>query len=110
MCAIAGSVAMYEATGDAPTIDEPVYLSAGVASLVRHDLRLNPQHPPLAKAVAALPVLFAGPVLPAGGVWEHHRDRVYARAFQEAARRRHQLRELTVLMRIVPVIELVLSG
>ena len=44
-----------QAWTDAPTYDEPIYLSAGVTSLLGHDLRLNPEHPPLAKALAALP-------------------------------------------------------
>lgn len=110
LCLAAGAIAFYEATGDAPTIDEPVYVSAGVASLERHDLRLNPQHPPLAKALAALAVLIARPSLPGGAVWAHHRDRVYARVFQEQARRRHQLRELTLLSRLFGVLALMGSG
>jgi hypothetical protein len=110
LCLLAAGVGVYEATADAPTIDEPVYVSAGVASLVRHDLRLNTQHPPLAKALAALPVLLALPSLPSGRLWQHHHDRPYARAFQERARVSDQLHEITLLSRIVPLLELILSG
>ena len=40
-----------------PTYDEPVHLFAGYAYLKWGDLRINPEHPPLAKALAALPLL-----------------------------------------------------
>lgn len=40
-----------------PTFDEPMYLSSGYAILDRGDHRLMPMHPPLAKALAALPFL-----------------------------------------------------
>jgi hypothetical protein len=110
LCLAAGGIGLCEATGDAPTIDEPVYVSAGVASLERHDLRLNPQHPPLAKALAAIPVLLARPWLPGGRAWERHHERSYARVFLMEARHRRQLRELTLLSRIVPLLELMASG
>lgn len=41
-----------------PTIDEPVYVAAGVVYLREHDLRYNPEHPPLGKLIIG-----AGPVL-----------------------------------------------
>ena len=66
LCAAAASMCLWEATQDSPTIDEPVYVTAGLTGLVRHDLRLNPQHPPLAKVLAALPVLAENPGLPGG--------------------------------------------
>lgn len=40
-----------------PTSDETAHLAAGYSYLVTHDYRLNPEHPPLAKMVAALPLL-----------------------------------------------------
>lgn len=110
LCLGVGAMGFYEAANDAPTIDEPVYVSAGLASIVHHDLRMNTQHPPLAKALAALPVLLADPVVPLGRVWAHGRDRPYARVFQQEARVHHQLHELTLLSRIVPLLELLASG
>ena len=47
-----------EARADAPTFDEPVYVSAGLAALLHHDVTLNDEHPPLPKVLAVLPVLF----------------------------------------------------
>jgi Flp pilus assembly protein TadD len=40
-----------------PTVDEPVHLFAGYSSLKWGDFRANPEHPPLAKIWAALPLL-----------------------------------------------------
>jgi len=55
-------------SGDAPTYDEPAHLAAGVASLTQRDLRLDIEHPPLVKALAALPVVLADVRLPSGGL------------------------------------------
>jgi hypothetical protein len=40
-----------------PTFDEPVHVVAGYSYLKWGDYRVNPEHPPLAKALAALPLL-----------------------------------------------------
>src|SRR4051794_28303301 len=39
-----------------PTTDETTHLAAGVSYLGAHDFRLNPEHPPLLKMLAALPL------------------------------------------------------
>jgi hypothetical protein len=39
------------------TYDEPIYVTAGYTHLALHDYRVNPQTPPLAKLVAAAPLL-----------------------------------------------------
>jgi len=41
-----------------PTSDESFHLMAGYSYLRWGDFRINPEHPPLAKALAALPLLF----------------------------------------------------
>src|SRR5262245_38589655 len=40
-----------------PTSDETAHLVAGYSYLITHDYRLNPEHPPLVKMLAALPLL-----------------------------------------------------
>lgn len=50
---------MWSAAGDSPTYDEPADLAAAVAYVRHHDLRFNPEHPPLAKALSGLPFLVA---------------------------------------------------
>src|SRR5256885_15581866 len=45
------------------TSDEVAHLPAGYTYWKTHDLRLNPEHPPLAKLLAALPLLALRPKL-----------------------------------------------
>jgi len=49
------------ATLDSQTSDEAVHLSAGYTYLTRGDYRFNPEHPPLVKILAALPLLVIQP-------------------------------------------------
>jgi tetratricopeptide (TPR) repeat protein len=44
-------------TQKSPTVDEPIHLFAGYAYVKWSDFRANPEHPPLAKILAALPLL-----------------------------------------------------
>ena len=46
------------AMSDSQTTDEGVHLSAGYTYLTKRDFRFNPEHPPLVKELAALPLLF----------------------------------------------------
>ncbi|SFO57138.1 Dolichyl-phosphate-mannose-protein mannosyltransferase [Actinomadura madurae] len=48
-----------------PTIDEPVYVATGVVYLREHDLRYNPEHPPLGKLIIGAGAVAAGPRLDA---------------------------------------------
>ncbi|MBL1097368.1 phospholipid carrier-dependent glycosyltransferase [Streptomyces coffeae] len=41
-----------------PTIDEPVYVGAGVVNVQEHSLRYNPEHPPLGKLIIGAGTLF----------------------------------------------------
>ena len=43
---------------DSLTMDEVAHLPAGYSYLTQQDMRLNPEHPPLLKDIAALPLLF----------------------------------------------------
>ena len=44
---------------DSIIVDEVPHIGAGYSYLVKKDMRLNPEHPPLAKDLAAVPLLFA---------------------------------------------------
>jgi len=50
---------------DSVTMDEVAHLPAGYSYLTQKDMRLNPEHPPLMKDLAAIPLLFIKN-LPAG--------------------------------------------
>ena len=43
-----------------PTYDEPAHIGAGLSYLRTRDFKVNLQHPPLLKELAALPLLVAG--------------------------------------------------
>jgi hypothetical protein len=45
---------------ESATVDEIAHVGAGLSYLQRLDLRLNPEHPPLGKALAALPLAIRG--------------------------------------------------
>ena len=44
--------------GNSPTSDEPVHLTAGYTHLHTRDYRMNPEHPPLVKLLAAVSLSF----------------------------------------------------
>lgn len=49
---------------DSQTTDEAVHVLAGYTYLTKRDFRFNPEHPPLVKILAALPLLAIKPNLP----------------------------------------------
>jgi 4-amino-4-deoxy-L-arabinose transferase-like glycosyltransferase len=53
-----GTLHVLAARQESQTIDEAVHLSAGFSYLKTGDFRLNPEHPPLIKMLAALPLVF----------------------------------------------------
>lgn len=56
MAALAGGAALRESA----TFDEVAHIGAGVSYWQKLDLRFNPEHPPLAKALAAAPLVLRG--------------------------------------------------
>lgn len=48
----------YQASTNSSVSDEVAHLSAGYSYLKFHDYRLNPEHPPFAKQLGAVPLLF----------------------------------------------------
>jgi hypothetical protein len=93
-----------EARADAPTFDEPVYVSAGVAAVLHHDVTLNDEHP-LAKVLAVLPVLVTHPVVPPNGPWSGNDEESYAARFVAAQLAAGKLRNVTFASRLVPSTE-----
>ncbi len=51
-------ISIFNAQNDALTFDEVAHIPAGYSYLTLHDMRLNPEHPPLIKDLAAFPLLF----------------------------------------------------
>jgi 4-amino-4-deoxy-L-arabinose transferase-like glycosyltransferase len=94
-----------EAWADSPTFDEPVYVSAGLAGVLHHDVTINEEHPPLAKVLAVLPVLFTHPVVPANGSWSGNDEYTYGARFVSAQLAAGTLRRVTFASRLVPLAE-----
>jgi 4-amino-4-deoxy-L-arabinose transferase-like glycosyltransferase len=101
------ALGLVQARTDAPTFDEPVYVSAGLAAVLHHDVTLNDEHPPLPKVLAVLPVLLARPVVPANGGWSGNDEQSYAARFVAAQLASGKLREVTFASRLVPLAETV---
>lgn len=55
--ALAGSAMFFTARTDSAIMDELPHIPAGYSYVSQMDFRLNPEHPPLVKALAALPLL-----------------------------------------------------
>ena len=51
-------ISLLSIKNDTLTFDEPAHIGAGYSYLIKNDYRLNPEHPPLAKDLAAFPLLF----------------------------------------------------
>ncbi len=54
-------VSILNAWNDAIIYDEVAHIPAGYSYLIEHDMRLNPEHPPLIKDLSAIPLLFLRP-------------------------------------------------
>ncbi len=54
-------LAVFSIKDDVFTFDETVHVAAGYSYLTQKDYRLNPEHPPLIKDLAAFPLLFLNP-------------------------------------------------
>ena len=52
------TLAIFSVKNDSVTTDESPHITAGYSYLTQKDMRLNPEHPPLIKDLAAAPLLF----------------------------------------------------
>src|SRR4051812_44846916 len=60
---------------ESATVDEVSHIGSGLSYLQKLDLRLNPEHPPLAKVFAASPLVFRGTSADyEGPVWKEADD------------------------------------
>ena len=71
ICAASFFLMWRASSGDSAIMDELAHIPAGYGYVHNLDYRLNPEHPPLLKALAALPALFLNPVFPTGAqAWQ----------------------------------------
>lgn len=97
---------------DSLTMDELAHLPAGYSYLTQKDMRLNPEHPPLVKDLAALPLLFIKDIefpsdIPAwqediNGQWDFGRYFLYQTG--------NPIEKMIFLGRILMILVLILLG
>jgi 4-amino-4-deoxy-L-arabinose transferase-like glycosyltransferase len=76
------TLALVSAAGDSVTSDEVAHLPAGYTYVQTGDFRLNPQHPPLVKALAAVPLLsFELARVEDVDGWKQGQDRIFGANF-----------------------------
>ncbi len=97
------ALGLVQAWRDSPTFDEKFHLAGGVTALTDHKLRLTPEHPPLPKVIAALPVLAAHPVIPHAETWRRGDGIAYPIEFLQAQLNAEKLRRVTFASRLVPL-------
>jgi len=54
----------FSSKGDSNIVDEVAHIPAGISYITKGDYRLNPEHPPLIKDLAAIPLALAGFTFP----------------------------------------------
>jgi Dolichyl-phosphate-mannose-protein mannosyltransferase len=101
------ALGLSEARSDSPTYDEPVYVASGIAAVLHQDLAFNAEHPPLPKALAALPVLAVHPAVPATASCADDNERTCSAQFVQAQSSADRLRDITFASRLVPLLEAV---
>ena len=75
-------LSIHAASGNSATFDEGAHLPAGYTHLVLGDHRLNPEQPPLAKLLAAAPLLLEQPVVRTDDrAWAESRQWEFGRRF-----------------------------
>jgi 4-amino-4-deoxy-L-arabinose transferase-like glycosyltransferase len=80
VAAVFVALAFTSLRGDSATFDEPAHLSAAWSHLARGDYRMSPDHPPLVKHLAALPLLFLSVQMPPQDpAWQLRRTHEFGR-------------------------------
>lgn len=95
---------------DGPTWDESIYLNAGLTALDQREIRINFEHPPLAKVLSAWPALLADPVIPTGAAYQRGDQWEATRQFNDANQEAGTFDELVALGRLVPLAVGVATG
>jgi hypothetical protein len=102
---VSTSLMLFAAWTDSATSDEPPHIAAGYGYIHERDSRLNPEHPPLIKALSALPLVFIDPFFPSDAPeWENGEEKQWeiGRIFlYESGNDPHQL---LFLARLIPIL------
>jgi 4-amino-4-deoxy-L-arabinose transferase-like glycosyltransferase len=84
---IMAALAFFSTKNDSFTFDETAHIAAGYSYLTQRDYRMNPEHPPLIKDLAAIPLLFLNLNFPKDDpVWTQASPAVWWHQFDLAAK------------------------
>jgi len=103
---VSGCFMFYASSRDSAIMDELAHIPAGYGYVHQLDYRLNPEHPPLIKALSALPLLFADVSFPTmTRAWENDINGQWdqGRAFLYQAND-HRADTILFLARIAPLL------
>src|SRR5262245_41371009 len=96
---------------DSLTFDEPAHIAAGYAYLRFRDARLNYEHPPLLKILAAIPLLPLSPDFPlTASAWHEANNGQWETAFLFLYRSGNDPHRLAALARLGPMALTILLG
>jgi hypothetical protein len=96
---------------DSLTFDEPAHITAGYASLRFCDARLNYEHPPLLKMLAAIPLLLLSPHFPlTAPAWQEANNGQWETAFLFLYRSGNDPHRIAALAHLGPMAVTVLLG
>lgn len=105
ICATAFAFMLYAALHEAAIVDEAAHIPAGYAYVHELDFRLNPEHPPLVKALAALPLLFIQPKFPTDNIaWTTDVNSQWAMGEQFLYKSGNNADTIVAVSRLMPIL------
>jgi hypothetical protein len=105
ICVVSFSLMLYASRTDSAIMDELAHIPAGYSYVHNLDYRLNPEHPPLVKALAMLPVLFINPVFPTQNpAWTADINGQWGMGYQFLYNSGNDADQIIRLARIVPIL------
>lgn len=109
VCAVSFSLMFYASRTDSAIMDELAHIPAGYGYVHNLDYRLNPEHPPLVKALAMLPVLFLNPNFPTDGAsWTTDVNGQWDMGYQFLYNSGNDANQIIRLARLLPILLTVL--
>ena len=111
ICLASFSLMFWASRTDSAIDDELAHIPAGYGYVHNFDYRLNPEHPPLVKALAMLPVLFLNPTFPtnATSAWQTEINGEWDQGYQFLYGVGNNANEIIQTARIMPILLTILA-
>ncbi len=110
ICVAAFGFMFFASRTDSAIDDELAHIPAGYGYVHNLDYRLNPEHPPLVKALAMLPVLFLNPAYPTNtAAWQNEVNGEWDMGYQFLYNSGNRANEIIRTARIMPILLTILA-